>query len=166
MRMAGQLLPIDTPEGMAEFIRLAEVMGTGNLPREEFQRVAARQAALMRPSEPGMAGQLPLPPIGSPLANLLGRPTPEEERRLNARAQMEQFRRAAPPMPPRMELPAGVVNGQVVEVRDIVAAHERGDHVVWGGPEVGAFWATSITASPPPQSLQKSLEAAGRSFTG
>jgi hypothetical protein len=116
--------PIDTPEGMAEFIRLSEVLGTGRLPQKEFQRVAGQQMALLQPPPGAVAGT------------------------------------------PYMELPAGVVSGRVVEVRDIVAAHARGDHVVWGGPEAGAFWATDITASPPPRSLQESLEAAGRTFSG
>ena len=53
----------------------------------------------------------------------------------------------------------GVVDGRPITMQDLVEAHQRGDHVVNGGPEVGAFWATNIQASPPARSIEQSLAA-------
>lgn len=51
----------------------------------------------------------------------------------------------------------GIVDGMPITMQDLVEAHRRGDHVVDGGPGVGAFWATNIQAAPPPQDLNTSL---------
>ena len=51
----------------------------------------------------------------------------------------------------------GIVDGMPITMQDLVEAHRRGDHVVDGGPGVGAFWATNIQASPPPQDIETSL---------
>jgi hypothetical protein len=53
----------------------------------------------------------------------------------------------------------GVVDGRPITMQDLVEAHQRGDHVVNGGPEVGAFWATNIQSSPPARSIEQSLAA-------
>jgi hypothetical protein len=51
----------------------------------------------------------------------------------------------------------GIVDGMPITMQDLVEAHRRGDHVVDGGPGVGAFWARNIQAAPPPQDLNTSL---------
>jgi len=56
-----------------------------------------------------------------------------------------------------MSSAVGIVDGTPITMQDLVEAHRRGDHVVDGGPGVGAFWATDITAQPPPRSIEESL---------
>jgi len=56
-----------------------------------------------------------------------------------------------------MSSAVGIVDGMPITMQDLVEAHRRGDHVVDGGPGVGAFWATNIQAAPPPQDLNTSL---------
>jgi hypothetical protein len=55
------------------------------------------------------------------------------------------------------DVAVGVVDGKPITMQELIEAHRRGDHVVDGGPEVGAFWATDITAQPPPRSIEESL---------
>ena len=51
----------------------------------------------------------------------------------------------------------GVVEGVPITMPELVAAHRRGDHLVNGGLEQGAFWATGIQARPPAFGIEHSL---------
>ncbi len=51
----------------------------------------------------------------------------------------------------------GIVEGVPITMPELVAAHRRGDHLVNGGPEQGAFWATRIQARPPDVGIEHSL---------
>jgi len=53
----------------------------------------------------------------------------------------------------------GTIEGVPITMADLVAAHQRGDHVVYGGPEVGAFWASKVQARPPRKTIEESLDA-------
>jgi hypothetical protein len=53
----------------------------------------------------------------------------------------------------------GLVEGEPITIGGLAAAHRKGDHVIYGGPEVGAVWASSVQAQPPSKTIEESIDA-------